>query len=433
MVSAGGEWKCAWSTITCSCDGEILILNVQFASKVYPSWHDIIRLRPFFNNQYDSGLEAIVSDRRVQKFAKILVEHSTRVAPGDRILVEATTAAEPLVRELFVQILETGGIPHLMLAFPGMMPFCQDELYLTYAKETQLDFVPTFYRLAYDQFEGRIRVKSATNPRGSNNIEPAKLQRRSKALGSLTEAQMRRGAEGNFKWVTTLYPTDGYAQDAGMSLKEYEDFVFAAVHAQEDDPVAYWRTSGSEQQKAIDFLSNKTQMTLRGPNVDLKLSIKGRKFMNSIGINNMPDGEIFTGPVEDSVQGWVKFTYPAIYEGAAVEGAELTFDKGRVETAKAEKNHAYLLKMLESDQGSRYLGEFAIGTNKDITRFTGNILFDEKMGGSFHMALGAGYPETGSRNKSAIHWDMICDLRRDSEILADGEPFYENGKFVFKK
>ncbi len=374
-----------------------------------------------------------MSDLRVQKYAKILVEHSTRVAPGDRILVEATTAAEPLVRELFIQILERGGIPHPMIALPGMMPLSQDELYLTYAKDTQLDFVPTFYKLAYEQFEGRIRVHSATNTRGTTNIDPLKAQRRSKALSPITEAQMRRGAEGKFKWVTTLYPTDAYAQDAGMSLKEYEDFVFGAVHAQEDDPIAYWNSTSSEQQEAIDFLSNKTQVILRGPNVDLTLSIKGRKFQNSIGVYNMPDGEIFTGPVEESVNGWVKFTYPAIYGGVAVEGAELTFSNGRVETAKAEKNQDYLMKMLESDAGSRYLGEFAIGTNKDITRFTGNILFDEKIGGSFHMALGAGYPETGSKNKSSIHWDMICDLRKDSEILADGQPFYKNGQFVFKK
>jgi aminopeptidase len=377
-------------------------------------------------------LEEILSDLRVQKYAKILVEHSTRVSPGDRILIEATTAAEPLIRELFVQILEQGGIPHPMIALSGMMPFSQDELYLTYAKDTQLDFVPTFYKLAYDQFEGRIRIHSATNTHGTTNIDPRKVQRRSKALSPVTEAQMRRGGEGKFKWVTTLYPTDAYAQDAGMSLHEYEDFVFKAVHAEEEDPIAYWKRTSVEQQKAIDFLSDKAQVVLRGPNVDLALSIKGRRFNNSIGVNNMPDGEIYTGPVEESVNGWVRFTYPAIYGGVAVEGAELTFSNGRVSTAKAEKNQEYLLRMLESDAGSRYLGEFAIGTNRDINRFTGNILLDEKIGGSFHMALGAGYPETGSKNRSAIHWDMICDIRKDSEILADGEPFYKDGQFVFQ-
>ena len=160
-----------------------------------------------------------MADPRVAKFAKVLVEHSARIVPGDRVLIEATTAAEPLVRELYIQILEKGGHPHPLIGFPGMMPFSQDEMYLTYAKDTQLDFIPTFYKIAYDQFESRIRIHSATNTRGTTNIDPAKAQRRSKALSSITETQMRRGAEGVFKWVTTLYPTDGYAQDASMSLR----------------------------------------------------------------------------------------------------------------------------------------------------------------------------------------------------------------------
>jgi aminopeptidase len=271
------------------------------------------------------------------------------------------------------------------------------------------------------------------NTRATSSIDPLKSQRRGRGVSTITETQMRRGAEGKLKWVTTLYPTNGYAQDAGMSLQDYEDFVFNAIHANEDDPVAYWNSTAEGQQKAIDFLRGKDLVTLEGPNVDLSLSIKGRKFMNSTGTHNMPDGEIFTGPVEDSVTGWVKFTYPAIYGGVAVEGAELTFSRGRVEQAKAEKNQDYLIKMLETDDGSRYLGEFAIGTNFDIDRFTGNILFDEKIGGTFHMALGAGYPETGSHNKSAVHWDMICDLRTDSEIHVDSELFYKNGDFVFDK
>jgi len=374
-----------------------------------------------------------VADPRVNKFAKVLTEHSARVVPGDRFLLEGTTAAEPLLRELYIQILEKGGYPHLMMTLPGLMPFSQEEMYLTYAKDTQLDFVPTFYKLAYEQFEGRIRIHSATNTHGTTNIDPAKIQRHNKALSFITETQFRRGGEGSFKWVTTLFPTDGYAQDASMSLKEYEDFVFGAVHANEDDPVAFWKTVESKQQSAVDYMKGKSQVILRGPNVDLTLSVKGRAFMNSFGTFNMPDGEIYTGPVEDSANGWVKFTYPANYGGTSVEGAELTISNGRVISAKAEKNQEFLVKTLDIDAGSRYIGEFAIGTNFDIQRFTGNILFDEKIGGSFHMAFGAGYPETGSTNKSAIHWDMICDLRTDSEILVDGELFYKNGQFVFEK
>jgi aminopeptidase len=375
-----------------------------------------------------------VTDPRVQKFAKVLVEHSARVAPGDRVLIEATTAAEPLIRELYIQILEKGGIPHPMIALPGMMPLSQDDMYVTYAKtDAQLEFVPTFYKLAYEQFESRIRVHSATNTRGSSNLDPVKAGKRGKALSAITEAQFRRGAEGSLKWVTTQYPTEAYAQDANMSLEEYENFVFGAVHTNEDDPIAFWKSVEAKQQSAVDYMKGKHQVILRGPNVDLTLSVKGRTFMNSFGTFNMPDGEIYTGPVEDSVNGWVKFTYPANYGGVSVENAEVTFSKGRVQKAQADKNQDYLLKTLDSDAGSRYLGEFAIGTNFDIQRFTGQILFDEKIGGSFHIAFGAGYPETGSKNKSSIHWDMICDMRTDSEITVDGELVYKNGQFVFDK
>jgi aminopeptidase len=374
-----------------------------------------------------------LADPHISNFAKVLVERCTRVKPGDRILIEATTAAEPLVRELYVQILEKGGHPVPLLQLPDMFYPGHEDLLVMHGNDSQLDFLLPFQKLAYDQFEGRVRIHSATNTRSQTSTDSSRVQRRSNVTGIITETQMRRGAEGAFKWVTTLYPTDGYAQDAEMSFEQYADFVFRSVHADEDDPVAYWKKVEADQQAAVDFMEDKSQVILRGPNVDLTLSVKGRTFLNSCGTHNMPDGEIFTGPVEDSVNGWVKFTYPAIYQGVAVEGAELTFSNGQVSQAHAEKNQDFLLKMLESDAGSRYLGEFAIGTNFEIDRFTGQILFDEKIGGSFHMALGAGYPETGAKNKSAIHWDMICDMRTDSEILVDGELFYKNGEFVFDK
>ena len=374
-----------------------------------------------------------MADPHITNFAKVLVERCTRVKPGDRILIEATTAAEPLVRELYLQILERGGHPVPLLLLPDMFFPGHEDLLVMHGNDSQLDFLLPFQKLAYDQFEGRVRVHSATNTRSQTSVDSSRLQRRSNSTGVITETQMRRGAEGAFKWVTTLYPTDAYAQDAEMSFEQYADFVFRAVHANEADPVAYWKKVEADQQAAVDFMKGKSQVILRGPNVDLTLSVKGRTFLNSCGTHNMPDGEIFTGPVEDSVNGWVKYTYPAIYQGVAVEGAELTFSNGQVTQAHADKNQDFLLKMLESDAGSRYLGEFAIGTNFEIDKFTGQILFDEKIGGSFHMALGAGYPETGAKNKSAIHWDMICDMRTDSEILVDGELFYKNGKFVFDK
>ncbi len=371
-----------------------------------------------------------MADLRVQKFAKILVEHSARVQPGDRVLIEATTAAEPLVRELYIQILQKGGHPVPLVALPDMFFPGGEELLLTYGSEAQLDLVPVFQKLAYDQFESRIRIHSSANTRALTGAEPSRQQRRSKVVGQITEAQMRRGAEGVFKWVTTLYPTQAYAQEAELSLREFEDFVFRACHADDANPVVFWKKVEQEQRTFIQQIEGHNQVVLRGPNVDLTLSIKGRKFMNSFGTHNMPDGEIYTGPVEDSVNGWVRFNYPAVYSGVVVEGVELTFSNGKVTRASAEKNEAFLMQMLEIDAGARYLGEFAIGTNYEINKFTKNILFDEKIGGSFHLALGAGYPETGAHNQSLIHWDMICDMQKDAEILVDGEVFYKNGKFV---
>lgn len=369
-----------------------------------------------------------MTDTRIEKFARILVDYSTRIQPGDRVFIEATQAAEPLVKELYVQILVKGGYPH-----PLIWPFAsQDVLFLKYASDSQLDFLPTFEKIAYDQFEARIRIHSSTNTHALTSIDPARLKRRAKALSPILETQMRRGAEGSLKWVTTLFPTEAYAMEAELSLMDYQDFVFRACHANEADPIAFWRSVEKKQAVAVEWINGHDHVVLRGPNVDLTLSIKDHTFLNSFGTHNMPDGEIFTSPVEETVNGWVRFTYPAVYNGMIVEGVELTFRDGRVEKVSATKNEAFLLEMLESDAGARYVGEFAIGTNFEIDRFTKNILFDEKIGGTFHMALGAGYPDTGSRNKSAIHWDMICDMRKDSEILVDGEIFYRNGEFAFK-
>ncbi len=367
-----------------------------------------------------------MADARVEKLAQILVDHSAEIKPGDRVAIEATTAAQPLVRALCVTILERGGYPHLLLDLPD-----QDEILFAHARDEQLDAVPTFRKLAYEQFESRIRIHSDTNPRALSGVDPARQRRRQKAVSPILETQMRRGADRSFKWVTTLYPTEGYAIEAEMSLSDFEDFVYRACHADQADPLAYWHKVETSQQKIIDRIEGHDQVVLRGPNVDLSLSIKGRKYLNAAGKINMPDGEVFTGPVEDSINGFVRFSYPALYSGVLVEGVELTFNNGKVTRAQAEKNQPFLLEMLESDPGARYVGEFAIGTNYEIDRFSHNILFDEKLGGSFHMALGAGYPETGSQNKSIIHWDMICGMQKEAEILLDGEVVFKNGKFVF--
>jgi aminopeptidase len=272
-------------------------------------------------------------------------------------------------------------------------------------------------------------VRAAHNTRALSGVDPRKQQIRQSARRDSMRTFMQRSAAGSLRWVVTQFPCSAYAQDADMSLSEYEDFVYAATFADQPDPVACWNNIYTTQQRLVDWLKGKRQVVVRGPHIDLTLSIEGRTFINSDGKRNMPSGEIFTGPVEDSVNGWVKFTYPAIRQGREVEGVELEFKGGKVVTARAQKNEDYLLSQLDSDAGARYLGEFAIGTNTGIQRFTRSILFDEKIGGTLHMAVGAGYPETGSTNQSSIHWDFICDMRTDSEVLVDGELFYKNGEF----
>jgi aminopeptidase len=246
----------------------------------------------------------------------------------------------------------------------------------------------------------------------------------------LNERFFERVAGKELKWVGTAYPTLAFAQDAEMSLRDFEDFVYGAAMVHEPDPVAAWRAVSREQQRLIDWLIDKEQVRLVGPDTDLTLSIKGRLWENCDGRMNFPDGEIFTGPVEDSVSGHVRFSYTACTDGREVEDVRLWFEDGKVVKATAAKNEEFLLTMLDTDEGARTLGEFAFGTNQGVQRFTKNILFDEKIGGTVHMAVGFGFPEVGSQNKSAIHWDMICDLRQGGEVWVDGVLFAKDGKFT---
>jgi aminopeptidase len=367
-----------------------------------------------------------VSDRRIEQMARVLVDYSVNIQPGDKVLVESTLLAEPLVREVYRRVLERGGHPHLLLSLPD-----QDEILFANANDDQLDFVPSLHQFSVDNFDARIRIYAEANTRALTHVSPDRMARRQKALAVVQNTVFRRAGEGSLRWISTQFPTMAYAMEAQMGWNEYQDFVFRACHVDEatPDPVAFWRSVGETQQRFIERFEGHRQVVIQGPDVDLRLSIQDRKFLNSCGTHNLPDGEIYTGPVEDSVEGWVRYTYPAVYAGQMVEGVELTFEKGRVAKASARVNQDLLLKMLDSDAGAKYVGEFAIGTNYQIDRFSRNILFDEKIGGTFHMALGAGYPETGSLNHSVIHWDMICDLHQ-AQIVVDGEVKYADGRFV---
>lgn len=366
-----------------------------------------------------------MTDPRAEQLAAVLVQYSTSVQPGDLVVIQGSPEAAPLLLAIYEEVLKAGGHPHLLVGLPGA-----EEAFFRLASDAQLDFISPLNRLVIEQFDAIIHIRSDRNTRELSGIDPARQQRRSQALAPLLRTYLQRGATGELKWVATQYPTAAYAQEADMSLRDYKNFVYGACFCNGDDAVARWREVHERQQRLVDWLKGKREVRIIGPNAELTLSIEGRTFINCDGRNNMPDGEIFTGPVENSARGWVRFTYPAVTGGREVDGVELWFEDGRVARATARKNEEYLLKMLEADPGARYLGEFAFGTNPGIQRFTKNILFDEKIGGSFHLALGAGYPETGSRNESAIHWDMICDMREGGEVWVDGELFYRNGEFV---
>lgn len=362
-----------------------------------------------------------------QNFARILVDYSAKIKSGDRVAIRSSYTAVELIKELYCQILQRGAHPHLIMDLPD-----QEELFLTNAQAENLDYLSPFLKAAYQDFDVLLKLPAEENARYMTGVDSDRLKRYQKTLAPLLEAQLKRGATGELRWMSTIFPTHAHAVDADMGYQAFKDFFFKASHADPDtpDPVAYWEGIEKEQQRYVEAMNGHDLVELHGPNVDLRLSIKGRRFENACGQSNLPDGEIFTGPVEDSVNGWVRFTYPAVNMGIMVEGVELTFENGKIVKATAEKNEHFLHMMLNSDPGASYLGEFAIGLNYGIDRFSKNILLDEKIGGSFHVAMGAGYPETGSKNESMIHWDMICDLRQDSEMLVDHERIYQNGRFI---
>jgi aminopeptidase len=366
-----------------------------------------------------------MTDQRIEKMARVLVDYSTAVKPGDKVLIEGTTLSEALVRAIYRRVLERGGLPQAVMTLPD-----EDELIYAAAGNEQLGITPWLAHYAIENTDVVIRPRSTWNTRALSGVDPARQALRQKALAPLMRASMQRSAEGKLRWISTQFPTPALAMEAEMGWNEYQDFFYGACHVDEGtpDPVAHWEGIRAQQDGFVQRFAGHDRVELRGPNIDLRLSVRDRIFLNAAGEHNLPDGEIFTGPVENSLEGWVRFTYPAIYQGRAVEGIELHFEKGRVARAGAKTNQDFLLQMLDTDTGARYVGEFAVGTNFQIDRFTRNILFDEKLGGTIHLALGASYPESGGKNLSMIHWDMICDMRQESEIRVDGEVVVRDGR-----
>jgi len=364
-------------------------------------------------------------DPRVETVAKILVDYSVEVRPNQLVRISGGPEGASLILAVYQKVLERGAHPFLQVELEEA-----EELMYTYASDTQLDYVPPFMKDVIEQIDAGIGIWTDANTKRFTNADPAKQSRRAVARRPLSDRLLERAAKKELRWTETLYPTQAFAQDADMSLREFEDFVYKACLVHEPDPIKAWRTVSKEQQRLVDWMNKAKQIHVVGPDTDLKLEVTGRKWENCDGRENFPDGEIFTGPIEESVNGHIRYTYPACHFGREVEDVRLQFKDGKVIKATAAKNEQFLLKMLETDKGARYVGEFAFGTNPGIQRFTKNILFDEKIGGTIHLALGKGYLETGSKNKSAIHWDMVCDLRDGGEVRVDGTLFLKDGKIL---
>ena len=366
-----------------------------------------------------------MTDPRIEQIANVLIRYSLNIQPGETLYIQADVAAEPLLREVYRQAIRAGAFVTTQINFPGLGKIFMDE-----ANEEQLKWVNPFYKMAVEQFDAYLGIGAATNTREGTGSDPEKRAIKQEATQPIFDTFLKRFADGAFKWCATQFPTQAAAQDANMEFEDYEQFVFNACLPNRENPIGFWQKMETRQNRLIERLNTVKEVRLLAQNTDLTVNVEGRTWINCAGRENFPDGEVFTGPVEDKTEGHVSFTYPAVHRGNEVIGAQLFFKKGRVVKATAEKGEDFLINMLDSDEGARALGEFAIGTNPGIQTFTRNTLFDEKIQGTVHMAVGMSYPESGGKNQSQIHWDMVRDMREGGQLFTDGDLIYENGAFT---
>ncbi len=361
------------------------------------------------------------------RLAQVLTEFSVPIQRGDYVLIHGSIAAEPLLRALHEAVLRRGGHPHVSMILPGL-----DEMLYALGDDDQLTFTDPLIRDSIERADVWFRILAPTNTKALSNIPTERTTKRQKAQREIIQRYFARTADGSLRWNICGWPTQAAAQQAEMGLLAYTEFVYKACALDTPDPIAHWKQVKERQDRLVAWLDGKKQVEVSGPGIEMSLSVEGRTWISAWGDNNFPDGEVFTSPVKSSVNGHVEFSFPTIYGNHEVRGVKLTFKDGKVVEASAEKNEAYLLSQLDMDEGARFLGEFAIGTNYGIQRFTGEILFDEKIGGTIHMALGQSFEEAGGQNKSQVHWDMIHEMKNGGRITIDGELFYENGQFVIK-
>lgn len=370
-------------------------------------------------------------DPRLSRLADVLVNYSAGVKKGDLVRIVGSVIAEPLFIELFKAVLEAGGHPYVQMNSDSC-----SEAFFKLSRQHQLDYQNPVAQHEVETIDCMISTWAVENTRYLSGVDPRRQARASAARKTWLTTFMKRTAidrrkKSALRWVGTAYPTQAAAQDAEMSLSDYSDFVFSAGLLNEKNPAAAWRRVSERQQRLVDHLNKVREVRFRNEKgTDLTVAVKGRRWINCDGHANFPDGEVFTGPIEDATEGVVHYTFPAVHGGREVENIRLQFKAGRVVDASATKNEDFLISMLDQDAGARVLGEIAIGTNYQIERYMKNTLFDEKIGGTFHAAVGASIRESGGKNESGLHWDMVCDLRQGGTIEADGKVISSNGRFL---
>jgi aminopeptidase len=359
-----------------------------------------------------------------KKYAELLVHYSLDLKKGQKLLISSTYLAEPLVKEVYREALLVGAHPETMIGLNGL-----NRVLFNYGDPLQLGHVSPLYRYAVEHYDAFLTIRAPFNLKELEGIEAEKKRMANEAQAAVKALFMKRASTGKLTWTLCEFPTEAQAQESGMSREEYERFVFSACYLDGDDPERQWNGLRERQQHLVDYLNERRKMRFVARDTDITFSTRKRRWINSDGHHNMPSGEVFTSPVETSVEGVVRFSYPGIFMGEEIENVSLEVHHGEVTGWDADKGRK-LLDSILLIPGMKRFGEAAIGTNRGITRFTKNMLFDEKMGGTAHMALGASYGETGGKNKSAVHWDLLLDLKEQGEIYADGELIYAKGSFL---
>lgn len=366
-----------------------------------------------------------MADERLSKLAKLLVNYSTGIKKDDIVFICADEVATPWVIEVAKEAIKLGAHVEYRLESEEV-----SEVKLKYASEEQLKQGNLIYEALLQKADVWLTAWGGRNTRSLSKVDPQKIKLSQQGSSKWKSIYSQRCGDGSLRWCGTQYPTYSDAQEASMSISEYEDFVYEAGLLDKDDPIKEWKRISKEQERWIKYLNTKSDLHIISDDTDIRVGIKGRKWINCDGKENFPDGEIFTSPIENDINGYIKFSFPGIFMGKQIEGIKLEVKDGKIIKASAEKGEELLKELLETDKGSKFFGEVAIGTNYGIKEFTSNMLFDEKIGGTIHMAIGDSMPEAGGKNKSSLHWDMLCDMRSNGKIYADGELFYENGKFL---